>query len=336
MTYSVDEVSDLLEVPRPTLYRYLREYSVPHQRRSGKIYIPEESFDRIKEVRELHKEGLATESVRRRLEEESNLDVVELAERLDRISESLESLQGNLESTNRASYAQVLQTILARQSDLISAVSNLTERLESLPYAKDQPQKLFSSDPEEETQQQGIFVEQLQVPFEAVEKDSVIATSSNSTKPLTNPARYRRFGAMSRRRRHGALAILLILLASTPLIIYATLNGEGSFKPSQEESSTREAVSAGSEGTFSRGPDSATSDSATSNEKKSAAYIKEGYEDPAQERPFYQEQYQAQDVTPDLPSQKQPVLKSPPDSTGLPHLTFGNDNVQPALDVAMP
>ena len=54
MNHTVDEVSDLLGVPRPTLYCYLREYSIPHLRRSGKIYVPEESFERIKEVRELH------------------------------------------------------------------------------------------------------------------------------------------------------------------------------------------------------------------------------------------------------------------------------------------
>ncbi|MCA1717676.1 MAG: helix-turn-helix domain-containing protein, partial [Actinobacteria bacterium] len=69
MIYTVDEVSDLLDIPRPTLYRYLREYSIPHVRRSGKISIPEESFDRIKEARELHREGLGTASVRRRLRE---------------------------------------------------------------------------------------------------------------------------------------------------------------------------------------------------------------------------------------------------------------------------
>jgi hypothetical protein len=28
--YTVDEVSGLLGIPRPTLYRYLREYSIPH------------------------------------------------------------------------------------------------------------------------------------------------------------------------------------------------------------------------------------------------------------------------------------------------------------------
>ena len=58
--YSVDEVSDLLGIPRPTLYRYLREYSMPHLRRGGRIQIPEGSFDRIREARDLHKEGLGT------------------------------------------------------------------------------------------------------------------------------------------------------------------------------------------------------------------------------------------------------------------------------------
>ena len=67
MLYSVDEVSDRLGIPRPTLYRYLREYSIPHLRRTGKISIPEESFELIREARELHREGLGTESVRRRL-----------------------------------------------------------------------------------------------------------------------------------------------------------------------------------------------------------------------------------------------------------------------------
>src|SRR5919202_2697744 len=127
----VDEVSELLEVPRPTLYRYLKEYSIPHIRRSGKIYVPEESFDRIQEVRKLHKEGLGTESVRRRLQEErSNLDAEGLAERIDRISEALENLQGNLKPANGESSAQSLQTILVKQNLLISAVFDLTKMLE--------------------------------------------------------------------------------------------------------------------------------------------------------------------------------------------------------------
>jgi len=90
--YTVEEVSDLLGIPRPTLYRYLREYSIPHLRQSGRISIPEDSFDRIREARDLHKEGLGTESVRRLLREGSG-DSGELKERLERVSETLERLR---------------------------------------------------------------------------------------------------------------------------------------------------------------------------------------------------------------------------------------------------
>ena len=72
--YTVDEVSGLLGIPRPTLYRYLREYSIPHLRQAGRISIPEDSFDRIREARDLHKEGLGTGSVRRQLREGSAPD----------------------------------------------------------------------------------------------------------------------------------------------------------------------------------------------------------------------------------------------------------------------
>lgn len=134
MIYTVDEVSDLLSIPRPTLYRYLREYSIPHVRRAGKISIPEESFDRIKEARELHREGLGTASVRRRLREGNDpVDAEELMERLDRISGALEGLQGDLGPANGASSSQeTLQTVLKKQDLLISAVSNLTEKMETL------------------------------------------------------------------------------------------------------------------------------------------------------------------------------------------------------------
>jgi excisionase family DNA binding protein len=140
LIYTVDEVSDLLDIPRPTLYRYLREYSIPHVRRSGKISIPEESFDRIKEARELHREGLGTASVRRRLREGNHpVDAEELMERLDRISGTLEDLQGDLRPANGASSTsqETLRTVLKKQDLLISAVSTLTERMESLLSAND-------------------------------------------------------------------------------------------------------------------------------------------------------------------------------------------------------
>ncbi len=135
MIYTVDEVSDLLSIPRPTLYRYLREYSIPHVRRAGKISIPEESFDRIKEARELHREGLGTASVRRRLREGNDpVDAEELMERLDRISGALEGLQGDLGPANGAASPsqETLQTVLKKQDLLISAVSKLTEKMEAL------------------------------------------------------------------------------------------------------------------------------------------------------------------------------------------------------------
>jgi excisionase family DNA binding protein len=103
LIYTVEEVSDLLGIPRPTLYRYLREYSIPHLRRSGKISIPEESFDRIREARDLHKEGLGTESVRRALRESNGgPDTGEIKERIERLSESLEKLKSNGSAADEA------------------------------------------------------------------------------------------------------------------------------------------------------------------------------------------------------------------------------------------
>jgi excisionase family DNA binding protein len=141
LIYTVDEVSDLLDIPRPTLYRYLREYSIPHVRRSGKISIPEESFDRIKEARELHREGLGTASVRRRLREGNDpVDAEELMDRLDRLYETLEGLQGDLRPAESASSSsqQSLQNVLKKQDLLISAVSDLTEKVEILLSANDE------------------------------------------------------------------------------------------------------------------------------------------------------------------------------------------------------
>ncbi|MDQ3302846.1 MAG: PASTA domain-containing protein, partial [Actinomycetota bacterium] len=93
----------------------------------------------IKEARELHREGLGTASVRRRLREGNDpVDAEELIERLDRISGALEGLQGDLGSANGASSSQeTLRTVLKKQDLLISAVSSLTEKMESLFSAND-------------------------------------------------------------------------------------------------------------------------------------------------------------------------------------------------------
>ena len=134
LIYTVEEVSELLGIPRPTLYRYLREYSIPHLRKSGKISIPEESFDRIREARDLHKEGLGTESVRRVLRE-GNTDTGEIKERIERLSESLEKLKGNGSAADEALSSQAMRTMLARQSLIMSAMFNLTEMVEELLLA---------------------------------------------------------------------------------------------------------------------------------------------------------------------------------------------------------
>ena len=151
MVYSVDEVSDRLDIPRPTLYRYLREYSIPHLRQAGKISIPEESFDRIREARALHREGLGTESVRRKLREENDpVDVEELADRLDSLSSALESLREDLKTANGAPGTQeeALQTLHEKQDTLISGVSRLHRMVEELSNAERRLQrKILQGEP---------------------------------------------------------------------------------------------------------------------------------------------------------------------------------------------
>ena len=302
MSHTVDEVSELLDVPRPTLYRYLKEYSIPHIRRSGKIYVPEESFDRIQEVRELHKEGLGTESVRKRLQEErSNLDVEGLAERMDRISESLENLQRNLKPANGESSAQSLQTILVKQNLLISAVFDLTEILEDLLATNGQRRKVAFGDLEEEIGKQKTSFEELEWRPEKTENDAttnrpVIETLPGPMRPSIAPDRRRKFGALARRRRLGALVILLTLLTSTTLTAAVALSGEESSEASQNEpsASSQEATPTRSEEVDAGNQNAALSDPPAHAKEEFARYNnEEGYEGFASEP----SPYQAQDAT---------------------------------------
>jgi excisionase family DNA binding protein len=175
LVYSVDEVSERLDIPRPTLYRYLREYSIPHLRRAGKISIPEESFDRIREARELHREGLGTESVRRKLGEEgSDLDVEELAERLDRLAGALESLREDLKPANGTPGTQeeALQTLQEKQDTLISEISRLHGLVEEISNTEGRLQR--------ETLQRGasVCLEEIREP-EALSGESEERTESH-------------------------------------------------------------------------------------------------------------------------------------------------------------
>jgi excisionase family DNA binding protein len=201
--YTVDEVSVTLSVPRPTLYRYLKEYAIPYLRRGGRISVPEESLDRIRTVRELHKEGLGTEAVRRRLREGPDLDSI--AERMDRVQEKLEGLrEGPAYSSEAAFVPQALRTILARQTVLISAVISMSEMLEELLAASGRPRRALLQGVEDELLPRGPE----QDPIMPIEGDR-LEPDEPAARPVRRP---RRFGDLARRRRRVALASLATMM----------------------------------------------------------------------------------------------------------------------------
>ncbi len=147
--YTVETVSEKLGVPRPTLYRYLKEYSIPYQRMSGRISIPDESVERIRRVRELHDEGLGTAAVRKRVKDGDNVEVEWIADRLDQLSEAVASSQRGsaTRSVESVSSSQALHIILARQSVMLQAIYNLNEMVEELMSANGRPRRSSSLDP---------------------------------------------------------------------------------------------------------------------------------------------------------------------------------------------
>jgi hypothetical protein len=166
----------------------LRDYQVPHLRRGGRISIPEDSFDRIREARDLHREGLGTESVRRRLDERD----AGIAERLDGISDALEDLRENLGPPHGMSSHEALRTILARQTVLISAVSELTGMVEELVSANEHPRRKRS----------GIH------PLQGARVVALPAPQGDGRPPQAERPveRVGKFGARRRRRRWGIVA----------------------------------------------------------------------------------------------------------------------------------
>jgi excisionase family DNA binding protein len=212
--YTVDEVSGLLGIPRPTLYRYLREYSIPHLRGEGRISIPEDSFDRIREARDLHKEGLGTESVRRQLRESSG----ELDRRLDGLHHTLESLRGDIRerpASDEVVSSLTLRTILARQSLLMSAVFNLTEMVEDLRLASRKPRRRFSGDfgvgyalPEPQAR------ERLVIPGRTPSATPAIYSTVQGGAGGQLAINPNGFGALGRRRRSVLTILAALLLAA--------------------------------------------------------------------------------------------------------------------------
>ena len=222
MGYTVDEVSEVLEIPGPTLYRYLREYSIPHERRAGKISIPEESLERIREARELHKEGLGTTSVRQRLKQTGDVDTKGLAERLDRLCGKLE----NLHLPQDAASPGVLREILEGQRSLTLVVHRLTERVEDILAADSAVgSPSYSDKPEEHVYARkaipdrfgtGTLAKDDRPGMSDYEMDSATDTVEYSK---VRVRRASKFGDMSRkRRRNGALALLLALMLGGVLI----------------------------------------------------------------------------------------------------------------------
>ena len=184
----------------------MREYSIPHLRRSGRISIPEDSFERIREARDLHKEGLGTGSVRRLLREGGGPHTGELKDQLDQLSESLERLRGNERPpAEEAPPSHALRTILARQNLLISAMFDLTEMVEELLLASGKPRKAVFEDVEGE-------IRSVAPPPERAHLETLEAESSPTLGAL--PAQSAtRFGSLARRRRRGVVVVLSALMA---------------------------------------------------------------------------------------------------------------------------
>ena len=196
----------------------MKEYSIPHLRQAGRISIPEDSFDRIREARDLHREGLGTESVRRQLREGSGPDSGALDRRLDTLHRTVEDLREDV------SFSPTQRTILARQSLLMSAVFNLTEMVEELLLASGKPRRRIFQDLEtDEVLHQGRT--RLEIPGE------VAADRLNVGRTLA--ARPTDFGALRRRRRRGVLAALAALaLAACLAWTIMTLIGTGNTQSS--------------------------------------------------------------------------------------------------------
>jgi excisionase family DNA binding protein len=202
MLYTVDEVSERLGVPRPTLYRYLKEYAVPYERHAGRISIPEQSLERIRRVRELHDEGLGTAAVRRRLTEAEDSEMERIADRLDRLSEELEKSR----SPEPIPSSQALNVVLARQTVLISAVYDLTRMVEQLLERDGRPRNSTFEYPENGSRED--------IPLSPTDQQPPEHAIDVREEPEIALPR-ERFGTLARRRRItiGIIAFVVAALA---------------------------------------------------------------------------------------------------------------------------
>ena len=226
--YTVDEVSVELGIPRPTVYRYLKEYSIPFSRRSGRIFVPEESIGKVRRVRELHDGGYGVEAIRARLQHGEVTDLERVTERLDKLTEALESTRAeagrSIEPAHSSPDAHALRMVLARQSLLISAISNLAEMMGDLMAANGLPRRAVIDYPEMDQDHR------LPLP---PRRDRVLvaaggyggATITANRSPArgtvalpTSPA-HDKFGTLARRRR-TVLVFSLVALAVLAIVAW--------------------------------------------------------------------------------------------------------------------
>ena len=213
----------------------MREYSIPHLRQAGRISIPEDSFDRIREARDLHKEGLGTESVRRQLREGSAPDTGDLDRRLDSLHSTLEDLRVDLKerpAAEEVALSPAMRTILARQSLLMSAMFDLTEMVEDLLLASGKPRKPPLVDiGTAEAMPERPARDPAEIPNRVALGAAALAGADDGV-GLTLGARSADFGTLRRRRRRGVLAILAALLFAVVLAwVIPTLFGASDAGP---------------------------------------------------------------------------------------------------------
>ncbi len=229
LIYTVDEVSVELGIPRPTVYRYLKEYSIPFSRRSGRIFVPEASVGKVRMVRELHDGGFGTEAIRTKLKQGEGAELARVTERLDKLTEVLESSRLESRKPVEPAYdspnAHALRLVLARQSLLISAVSNLAEMMGDVMAINGLPRRAVLDYPELEHGREG----RLSLPGH--NGRSLVAPGGRGApngavsrtlthRPVAPPSNisHDKFGTLARRRRMVLVSTLIVLALLAILI----------------------------------------------------------------------------------------------------------------------
>ena len=227
MIYTVDEVSVELGIPRPTVYRYLKEYSIPFSRRSGRIFVPEESVGKIRRVRELHDGGFGTEAIRQKLLQGEETDLARVTQRLDKLTQAIESSRAEAKTSVEPAYASAdahaLRMVLARQTVLISAVSNLAEMIGDLMAANGLQRRAIIDYPDK-----GETNGTIPLPDRRGRNLALASRGpsniSSARRPDSRPANipHERFGTLARRRR-ATLAAFTVAALLTVLLTWQAL-----------------------------------------------------------------------------------------------------------------